>query len=83
VWPIEDLGFSPEVGDVLERLSRLTRGLIVVTGPTGSGKTTTCAGMIETINRSRAERILTVEDPIEYEFQPKQSLITQRAVGQT
>jgi twitching motility protein PilT len=54
----------------------------VVTGPTGSGKTTTCAGMIETINRSRAERILTVEDPIEYEFQPKQSLITQRAVGQ-
>ena len=57
------------------------RGLILVTGPTGSGKSTTLAAMIEHINESRAEHILTIEDPIEYVYQGKKSLIHQREVG--
>lgn len=79
---LDDLNFTPEVRETLERLTKTTRGLIVVTGPSGSGKSTTCAALIETINRTRAERIVTLEDLIEYEFTSKQSLITQRVVGQ-
>lgn len=79
---LDELDFSPEAAGLLTKLTQMMRGLIVVTGAAGSGKTTTCVGMIETINRARAERIVTIEDPIEYEFQPQQSLITQRAVGQ-
>jgi twitching motility protein PilT len=82
VHAVDELDFDPEAAETLTKLSAITRGLIVVTGPAGSGKTTTCAGLIETINRTRAERILTIEDPIEYEFAAKKSLFTQRAVGQ-
>lgn len=57
------------------------RGLILVTGPTGSGKSTTLAAMIDHINRHRAVRIVTIEDPIEYIYQDRNSLITQREIG--
>lgn len=66
---------------VLRQLAGLPRGLILVTGPTGSGKSTTLAAMIDYINRSRAEHILTIEDPVEYVYQQDKSLIHQREVG--
>lgn len=62
-------------------LSRSQRGLILLTGITGSGKSTTLAAMIEEINRSQPKHIVTIEDPIEFNFQDKQSLISQREVG--
>src|SRR5579872_2468039 len=77
---LDKLGFGAE--SVLESILRLPHGLVLVTGPTGSGKATTCAAMIETINRSQARRIFTVEDPIEYAFTSDKSLITQHQVGQ-
>jgi twitching motility protein PilT len=58
------------------------RGLILVTGPTGSGKTTTLAAMIDLINRTRAEHILTIEDPIEFVYEPIKSVIHQRQLGE-
>ena len=66
---------------VLQELAGRPRGLILVTGPTGSGKSTTLAAMIDYINRTRAEHIITIEDPIEYVYQQKQSIIHQREVG--
>ncbi len=66
---------------VCTRLAVLPRGLVLVTGPTGCGKSTTLAAMIEHVNRTVARHIVTVEDPIEYLFQDRQSLITQREVG--
>jgi twitching motility protein PilT len=59
----------------------LPRGLVLVTGPTGSGKSTTLASMVNRINLSRAEHILTIEDPIEYVYRSERSLINQREVG--
>ncbi len=67
--------------DVLKRLCELHKGLILVTGPTGSGKSTTLAAMIDHINTHSKRHILTVEDPIEFVHKPKQSLINQREVG--
>lgn len=67
---------------VLQTLADEPRGLILVTGPTGSGKSTTLAAMIDYINSSRPEHILTVEDPIEYVYKLKKSTIHQREVGQ-
>ncbi len=67
--------------DVLKRLCALHKGLILVTGPTGSGKSTTLAAMIDHINTHTKRHILTVEDPIEFVHQTKQSLINQREVG--
>jgi len=61
-------------------LCHLSKGLVVVTGPTGSGKSTTLAAMIDLINRTRSGHIITVEDPIEFVHQEKQCLITQREV---
>ena len=61
--------------------SQKSAGLILVTGPTGSGKSTTLASMIEEINELRNEHIVTVEDPIEYVFEPKKCRVTQREVG--
>ena len=66
---------------VLESLAEQPRGLILVTGPTGSGKSTTLAAMIDHINSTRAEHIITIEDPIEYMYEQKKSLIHQREVG--
>ncbi len=66
---------------VVERLVRRPRGLFLVTGPTGSGKTTTLASMVNFINETLDRHIITVEDPIEYYHPHKQSLISQREVG--
>lgn len=68
--------------DVVKEMARIPRGLILVTGPTGSGKTTTLASMIDMINRERAEHILTIEDPIEYVYTPIKSIIHQRQLGE-
>jgi len=66
---------------ILEELICEPRGLILVTGPTGSGKSTTLAAMIDKINEERAEHILTIEDPVEYIYEKKKALIHQREVG--
>jgi twitching motility protein PilT len=66
------------------RLSELTRfphGLVIVTGPTGSGKSTTLAALIEDLNRRAAKHVITIEDPIEYEYRSERCLIHQREVG--
>ena len=74
---IEALGLPPAVHQVLE----LTSGLVLVTGATGSGKSTSLAAMIDKINRTRSEHIITVEDPIEFVHKPIKSVISQREVG--
>ncbi len=79
---IADLYGSGPVAEALTRLMQEPRGLIVVTGPTGSGKSTTAAAMLETVNQTTPARILTVEDPVQYDFQSKTALITQQAVGE-
>jgi twitching motility protein PilT len=66
---------------VLERIAQSPRGIVLLTGATGSGKSTTLASIIEFINNSRSENILTIEDPIEYIFTNRKSLIAQREVG--
>jgi len=73
----EELG----IPDPIIKLTEKPRGLVLVTGPTGSGKSTTLASLIDNINRTRHEHIITVEDPIEYIHTPKKSLINQREVG--
>ena len=73
----EELALPP----VVKTLADKPRGLVLVTGPTGSGKSTTLASMIDYINRTRAEHILTIEDPIEYMYTPGLSTIHQREVG--
>ena len=79
--PEEIKGFK-ELGlpQVLATLSDRPRGLVLVTGPTGSGKSTTLAAMIDKINAERNEHILTIEDPIEYIHQHKGCLVNQREV---
>ena len=67
---------------VVEKLTHVTRGLILVTGPTGSGKSTTLAAMVNSINLGRSEHIITIEDPIEYLHPHKKCLVNQREVGQ-
>jgi twitching motility protein PilT len=74
----EELGLSSEV----QRLCYLTKGLVLVTGPTGSGKSTTLAAMVDLINRTRTDHILTIEDPIEFVHPPRKCVVTQRQVGQ-
>lgn len=66
---------------VLQRLCAYPKGLLLVTGPTGSGKSTTLAAMIDWINRNQSRHILTIEDPIEFVHESRQSLIRQREVG--
>src|SRR2546423_942502 len=77
VRPIEQL-FLPEI---VHKLTHLPRGLILVTGPTGSGKSTTLAAMIDAVNRREPGHIITLEDPIEYAFISAKSCIEQREVG--
>lgn len=67
---------------VLNQIASETRGLVLVTGPTGSGKSTTLAAMIDLINKQRNCHILTIEDPIEYVYQQQQALIHQREIGE-
>ena len=73
----EDLRFEP----ALLEMTNLLDGLVLITGPTGCGKTTTIASMIEEINKTRKAHIITIEDPIEFMFKDKKSLIEQREVG--
>jgi twitching motility protein PilT len=75
---LEDLGLG--FSGVLRELCMHTKGLVIITGPTGSGKSTTLAAMIDLINRTRAEHIITIEDPIEFVHQSKNCLINQREV---
>ena len=77
----------PELGtlglpDAVAMFARLRRGLVLVTGPTGSGKSTTLAAIIDAINRTRPLHVVTVEDPIEFIHDHKRSIVTQREVGQ-
>jgi twitching motility protein PilT len=74
---VDDLGLPP----VVTKLAEEQRGIILVTGTTGSGKSTTLAAMIDHINRTRTNHIVTLEDPIEYLHQDKNSIINQREVG--
>ena len=67
--------------EIMKKLSMETRGLIIITGTTGSGKSTTLAAMIEHMNNQRRDNILTVEDPIEYIYRDKKCIIIQREVG--
>ncbi len=67
---------------IFERLTQLRRGLVLVVGPTGSGKTTTVVSMLDQINRTRSERIYMLEDPLNYVLGSKLSLVTQRVVGE-
>jgi twitching motility protein PilT len=73
----EELGISTEV----QALCQLTKGLVLVTGPTGSGKSTTLCALIDLINRTRTDHVITIEDPIEFVHQNKRCVITQRQVG--
>ena len=77
VATVEDLGITPEV----QKLCFLTKGLVLVTGPTGSGKSTTLGGLIDLVNRSRNDHVITIEDPIEFVHKNKKCVITQRQVG--
>lgn len=77
VLTFEQLNLPP----VCQRLSELPKGLVLVTGPTGSGKSTTLAAMIDFINKSRTDHIITLEDPIEFVHQSIKCLINQREVG--
>ncbi|MFL6029706.1 MAG: type IV pilus twitching motility protein PilT, partial [Gaiellaceae bacterium] len=73
----EDLGLPPGI----EKLANEHRGLVLVTGATGSGKTTTLASMLDHINRTRSSHIVTIEDPIEILHQDRSSIVNQREVG--
>lgn len=73
--------FDAPLPPVLKKLSMLKKGMVLVTGPTGSGKSTTLAAMIDYANKNRKDHILTVEDPIEFVHESKNSLINHREVG--
>lgn len=77
ILTIDDLGLP----QVLKKLCPLKTGLVLVTGPTGSGKSTTLAAIIDEINRTRPVHIITVEDPLEFVHQDKTAIVTQREVG--
>ncbi|HNR32273.1 MAG TPA: PilT/PilU family type 4a pilus ATPase [Candidatus Hydrogenedentes bacterium] len=77
ILTIDDLGLP----QVLKKLCPLHTGLVLVTGPTGSGKSTTLAAIIDEINRTRPVHIITVEDPLEFMHQDKTAIVTQREVG--
>ena len=74
---LDDLGLP----FVIEKFAHLTRGLVLITGPTGSGKSTTMASLIDVANRTRSGHIMTIEDPIEYMHSHQRCLVNQREVG--
>jgi twitching motility protein PilT len=78
IKPLEDLGVPPAVGN----FGMLPRGFVLVTGPTGSGKSTTLAAIVDLANRNRRDHIMTVEDPIEFLHVHKSCLVNQREVGE-
>ncbi len=78
IKPLEDLGVPAVVGS----FANIPRGLVLVTGPTGSGKSTTLASIIDLANRNRPDHIMTVEDPIEFLHEHKRSIVNQREVGE-
>jgi twitching motility protein PilT len=77
VATVEDLNITPEV----QNLCALTKGLVLVTGPTGSGKSTTLGALVDLVNRTRDDHLITIEDPIEFVHKNKRCIITQRQVG--
>lgn len=77
IYSLEDLGLPAVIGDI----TRNRNGLILVTGPTGSGKSTTLAAMLNKINEERQANIITVEDPIEFVHPDKQCIVSQREIG--
>jgi len=78
IMNVEDLGLSKKVLELCHK----SMGLVLVTGPTGSGKTTTLAALINYINLNFPHHIITIEDPIEYVFQHKKSIVNQREIGE-
>jgi twitching motility protein PilT len=77
IKPLSELG----IPDVVARFAAMPRGLVLVTGPTGSGKSTTLAALVDLVNRTRTDHIVTVEDPIEFLHGNQRSLVNQREVG--
>ena len=77
IMALEDLGIPEQVAN----FAYMPRGFVLVTGPTGSGKSTTLASLVDLVNRNRAAHIMTVEDPIEFLHQHKRSVVNQREVG--
>ena len=77
ILSLDDLGMP----EVLKEFAMMPRGLVLVTGPTGSGKSTTLAGMVDFINEKRFDHILTIEDPIEFLHESKKCLVNQRQVN--
>ncbi len=77
ILTMDQLGLPPH----LMKLTELPRGLVIATGPPGTGKSSTLAALLEHINRTQKKHILTIEDPIEYRYANKSSLVTQREVG--
>ena len=75
--PAQELGIDPRIAD----LALLPRGLVLVCGPTGSGKSTTLAAIVDKANAERADHIITIEDPIEFVHQHKRCVMSQREVG--
>ena len=73
----KDLGLPP----ILEKFTEHSQGFVIISGPTGSGKSTTLAALVDKINTEKKKHIVTIEDPIEYVFEHKQSLISQREIG--
>src|SRR5205814_1231973 len=74
---VEELGLP----STLHELTTKPRGLVLVTGPTGSGKSTTLAALIDEINRTRSDHILTIEDPVEFVHRHKRCIVNQREIG--
>jgi twitching motility protein PilT len=77
VRPLSEIGVPPAV----QRLAQLKSGLVLITGPTGAGKSTTLAALVDAINTNSARHIVTIEDPIEFVHRPKQSMFSPREIG--
>jgi len=74
---IKELGLPP----ILEKFTEHNQGFVIITGPTGSGKSTTLAALVDQINANKRKHIVTIEDPIEYIFEHKQGIVSQREIG--